>query len=235
MESPRDRGPDTAPDRDDFRGKPLVAAKSFFRSYVMAIVLAAAAAVAVRVQIAEAYRIPTDFMSPTLLSGDHIFVNKMAYRRWKIYGPSVLPERGDVVVFSFPSQPKKDFIKRVIAVPGDEVAIMDGVIMINGARMTSREPLSTGDDEVEESIGGHGYRVSWLKGSAQARKMSPERVPADQIFVLGDNRSQGQDSRNWGFVPAKFVKGRASVIWFSSGKSAEGKGIRWRRIFRRVE
>ncbi|MBI2604954.1 MAG: signal peptidase I [Deltaproteobacteria bacterium] len=235
MESARDPEPDTAPDRNGFSGKPLVASRSFLWSYVAAIVLAAAAAFLVRIHIVEAYRIPTDFMSPTLLSGDHIFVDKMAYRRWKLFGPSALPARGDIVVFSFPSQPKKDFIKRVIAVPGDQVSIADGAVTVNGAKITSREPSPTGEDEVEESIGGHNYRVSWLKDSAQPRKMPPVQVPAGQVFVLGDNRSQGQDSRNWGFVPAKFMKGRASVIWFSSGKSAKGKGIRWQRIFRRVE
>jgi signal peptidase I len=167
--------------------------KSLLSGYAIAIGTAAAVALLLRVFVLEAFRIPTDFMAPTLLPGDHIFVNKL----------NKSPKRGDVVIFSFPNDATKDYIKRVVAIEGDKVEIRDGVVYLNGK------------DELADKK----YRVSWEGATEEARRMMPVTVPEGHIFVLGDNRAKGQDSRTWGFLPAKQVEGRATLVWFSKSWS----------------
>ena len=202
--------------------------RTIARDYMIAIVLAAVAALLVRDFIIEAFKIPTDFMSPTLMPGDHIFVSKLSYRRYGLVGPRIEPKRGDVVIFSFPNDPKKDFIKRVIAIEGDTVEIQDSVVFVNG-KAISVPDVDAG--YMTEEVGGKRFRVKWDSASKDAHKMTSARVPDNQVFVLGDNRSKGQDSRNWGFFQSNYIKGRATMIWFSAGS----EGVRWNRLFKGIE
>ena len=200
-----------------FRFTPIQILSSLLRDYFFAIVGAAAVAFVLRIFVIEAYRIPTDFMSPTLFPGDHIFVKK-------IFIGSLKP--GDVVILGFPNDPTKEYIKRVVAVEGDTVEIKDGEVWVNGKSIS--KPL--GNELFEEQLGGSVYKVNWTGATAEQRKMVLATVPKDQFFALGDNRAKGQDSRSWGFLPNGDVKGKASFIWFSKDKN----GIHWERFFHAV-
>lgn len=155
---------------------------------------AALIAIVIRSFFLGPYKIPTGSMRPTLLEGDRIFVDKVTYHFRS-------PKRGEIVVFKFPEDPKKDFVKRLIAFGGEEVEIRDGGIYINGKRV----------DDLPE-IAGHYYynRNEWAYG----KEGQIFQVPANSYFVLGDNSAQSNDSRNWGFVPKSYLIGRAFVIWW---------------------
>lgn len=222
---------------------PISVMISLLKDYFFAIVGAAVVALILRVNVVEAFRIPSDFMAPTLLPGDHIFLNKLAYGGH--FGMKLrMPVRGDVVVFGFPNDLTKDYIKRVVAIEGDTAEIKQGQVYING-KSISRQ-LS--DDVFEEELEGHKYQAQWKGSPLENRKMMPLTVPSGQVFVLGDNRARGQDSRSWGFLQLSYLQGRASVIWFStetansstlpeitSAKEAPGLfGVRWSRVITRV-
>ncbi len=128
-------------------------------------------------------RVENISMKPTLQPGELLLVNKLAYR----FGE---PGHGDVVIFHYPGNPQEDYIKRVIGVPGDEILIQDGKVMVNGTELT--EPYISAPPA---------YRGSWM-------------VPEDQIFVLGDNRNQSSDSHSWGFVPIENLVGKALVVYW---------------------
>jgi signal peptidase I len=146
-------------------------------------------------------------MKPTLLVGDHILVNKFLYGikipfTNKTLIPISEPERGDIVVFIYPVDPEKDFIKRVIGLPGDKVEIRGEEVFING------KPY---DDE-------HGFYSRTGRTAAQMGEKShfgPVTVPKGHLFVMGDNRNHSYDSRFWGFVPLTSVKGKAFIIYWS--------------------
>ena len=156
--------------------------------------IAAIIAIFIRTFLLGPYKIPTGSMRPTLLEGDRIFVDKITYR-------FRLPKRGEIVVFKYPVDPKKDFVKRLVAFGGEEVEIRDGSVFINGKRLT--EPAQ---------IPSHYYynRNDWPY-SKEGQKIM---VPPDSYFVLGDNSAQSSDSRNWGFVPKSNLIGRAFLIWW---------------------
>lgn len=198
------------------------------KDYFLAIIGAAFVAIILRVYVVEAFRIPTDFMSPALLPGDLIFVNKLAYS--PLLGNKA-PERGDVVIFSFPNDPAKDYIKRVIALPGDTVALQANKVILNGKPISREGPGGVYDEELPD----HKYSVLWNGTTKEAGHMTMVKVPQDSVFVLGDNRAKGQDSRSWGFLPTSGLKGRASIIWFSSGEPKSASHIRWSRLFKRVD
>lgn len=134
-------------------------------------------------------------MRPTFLEGDRIFVDKISYRFHD-------PERGDIIVFKYPLDRKKDFVKRLVGLPGDKIRIREGKLIING-NLIEEPPFSEHyyyNREDEE----------WQYGSAGITI----DVPPDHYFVLGDNSAQSSDSRNWGFVPRKNVVGKAFFIWW---------------------
>jgi len=162
--------------------------------WVKPILIALVLALIIRGFFIQAYKIPTGSMRMTLIESDKILVNKIGYRFNS-------PERGDVVVFKYPLDPKKDFVKRLIAKGGEEVEIKDGSVYING------EVLS----EPNLVLNNYYYnREDWPYGKyGQIFK-----VPEGNYFVLGDNSAQSSDSRNWGFVPEKNVLGKAFVIWW---------------------
>ena len=162
--------------------------------WIKPIAVALVLALIIRTYLVQAYKIPTGSMRMTLIESDKILVDKISYR----FHP---PKRGDVVVFKYPEDPKKDFVKRLIAFSGESVEIRDGAVFIN-------------DHQVEDStVISHNFyynREDWPYGRAGQRF----KVPANSFFVLGDNSAQSSDSRNWGFVPKKNLLGRAFLIWW---------------------
>jgi signal peptidase I len=154
----------------------------------------------VKNNIARAYRIPSSTMEPTLLVGDHLVADMRIYKREK-------PKRGDIIIFEFPKDPSKDFIKRVIATAGEKVEIIGNKIHIN--------------DQLMGDPWGH---FSLPKSSIE--DYGPVKVPQDCLFVLGDNRDNSQDSRFWGFVDTRKVKGKALYIYWAKNKSRIGMELK---------
>ncbi|MEZ4549135.1 MAG: signal peptidase I [Desulfobacterales bacterium] len=174
--------------------------KSKLRS-VEAILIAIVLALFIRTFVVQAFKIPSGSMEPTLQIGDHILVNKFIYGvkipyLRKTIIPVSEPDRGDIIVFRYPEDPDKDFIKRVIAVPGDTVEIRNKIIYVDGAA-------------VKNDVGVHtDSRV--LSGAINHRdNLKPLTVPAGSYFVMGDNRDNSYDSRFWGFVEERSIKGKA--------------------------
>ena len=195
--------------------------KSQVREWTEAIILALLIAVVVRTFVVQAFKIPSSSMVPTLEVGDHILVWKFMYG---IKVPLVdkklfvkCPERGDIIVFVFPRDRSKDFIKRVVALPGEKIQIIGREILVNDRPIEdpwgyyTKDPGSTGS--LRDNYG-------------------PRVVPPHSLFVMGDNRDNSQDSRYWGFVDLNAVKGRAFIIYFSWNRRSQNLigRIRWSRI-----
>jgi signal peptidase I len=188
----------------------MATGKSKVREYTEAIVLAVILALFIRAFIVQAFKIPSGSMIPTLLVGDHILVNKFIYGvRIPFTDSKVLtfkePQRGDVIVFIYPEDPSKDFIKRVVGLPGDTVQIKGKDVYINGEHYKDPHARFRRND--------HFRGVDWRYGK------KPTVVPQDSLFVLGDNRDNSKDSRYWGFVPIESVRGKAFMIYFSNGST----------------
>ena len=203
-------------DNDDIRKKK----KSGLRENIEAILVAIVLALFIRTFVIQAFKIPSGSMKETLKIGDHILVNKF------IYGvkipflqttiiPVTKPKHGDIVVFKFPEDPSKDFIKRVIGVAGDVVEVRDKKVYVNGKLLNHDFGIHT-DSYI-------------FPASVQPRdNFGPIVVPPHSLFVMGDNRDQSYDSRFWGFVDLKAVKGKALMIYWSWDK--DNFGVRWNRI-----
>jgi signal peptidase I len=194
--------------------------KSQVREWTEAIILALLIALFIRTFVVQAFKIPSSSMVPTLEVGDHILV-------WKfIYGIKVpfidrklfvrSPDRGDIIVFVYPRDESKDFIKRVVGLPGEKVQIMGKKILVN-------------DVPLEDSWGK--YETDHVNTGSVRDNYGPETVPPGSLFVLGDNRDNSQDSRYWGFVDLNAVKGRAFIIYFSWDRTSRSllKKVRWIR------
>ena len=191
--------------------------KSVFREYFEAIIIALLAALFIRTFIVQAFKIPSGSMIPTLQIGDHILVNKLVYGiRVPFWGNYMVrygkPHKGDVVVFVYPKDRSKDFIKRVIGVEGDQVEIRRKKVYINGKPV--EDPYSHFEDG-EILLGPFHSRDNY----------GPETVPENNIFVLGDNRDRSHDSRFWGFVNFKDVKGKAFIMYWSW--DGNDRWVRW--------
>jgi len=198
--------------------------KGKFREYIEAFAVALLIALVVRTLVVQAFKIPSSSMEDTLLIGDHIFVNKFIYgyhvpfTKGRILQYSE-PQRGDIIVFVFPEDKSKDFIKRVIGLPGDTVEIRQKRVFING------EPI--GEKYVHFADG------TVTDGFARSRdNLPPIKVPPGKLFVLGDNRDRSYDSRFWGFVDREAVIGKALFIYFSIDWNS---GIRWSEVWRYPE
>jgi signal peptidase I len=180
--------------------------------------------------IAEPFKIPSGSMMPTLLVGDFILVNKFSYGlRLPVLNKKILdvgePKRGDVFVFRYPENPKEDYIKRVIGLPGDEITYRNKVLYVNGEEI-AETPLGpyVGPGESGRSMAGAQVKLEKL-GPVEHRIMEfPQafighegtwKVPPGHYFAMGDNRDNSQDSRFWGFVPEQNLVGRAFVIWMN--------------------
>jgi signal peptidase I len=227
--------------------------KSTLREYFESIVIAVILALFIRTFVVQAFKIPTGSMEENLLIGDHLLVNKF------IFGPTassleraLLPigvvTRGDIVVFKYPEEPDRDFIKRVIGLPGETVEIRDKKVSINGRQLEEPythflEPVTTPSEFRE------------ITSFDVKERYGPVTVPANQYFVMGDNRDNSQDSRYWGFLPRDYIKGKALVIYWSyeagredyqegnAGDTLRGLGstfahfftrTRWDRMFHQI-
>ena len=205
--------------------------KSVVREYFESLVIAVILALFVRTWVFQAFKIPTGSMEKNLLIGDHLIVNKMQFapamtRAEALLMPRRDIRRGDVIVFKFPQDPERDFIKRVIGLPGDPLELHRKKVYVNGTPIDEPyvqflEPPSTSGaprtDDVREEYG-------------------PINVPAHQYFMMGDNRDNSQDSRYWGFLPRANVKGKALVIYWSYAAETGNifSATRWNRILRQV-
>jgi signal peptidase I len=219
--------------------------KSTAREYFESIVVAVILALFIRTFVVQAFKIPTGSMEPNLLVGDHLLVNKF------VFGPRaatlervLLPmrdiRRGDVVVFKFPEEPERDFIKRVVGLPGDTMEMRQRQVFINGSKLDEPYahylfPQGEGDEATHFDV---------------RERYGPVTVPADHYFMMGDNRDNSQDSRYWGFLPAHYVKGRALMIYWSfdspAGEQPSGLGglvsslgsiftaTRWNRLLHQI-
>jgi signal peptidase I len=221
--------------------------KSTAREYFESIVIAVILALFIRTFIVQAFKIPTGSMEQNLLIGDHLLVNKF------VFGPSesaiertLLPlanvKRGDVVVFKYPEEPDRDFIKRVIGLPGETIEVREKKVSVDGKQLQENythflQPALS-QSELHE-----------VTSFDVRERYGPVTVPPNQYFVMGDNRDNSQDSRYWGFLPRDYIKGKALVIYWSyeadredyqDGDTLRGLGsvglhfftrTRWSRMF----
>ena len=173
---------ESAPPEQESAAKPRSTVKTFLIELLQVLVLAAILYFAIDAVVARV-RVENISMEPTLMPGEFLLVNRLAYRT----GPIT---RGDVVIFHYPLNPKEDFIKRAIGLPGDTVRVENGSVYVNDSKLT--EPYIAADPD---------YTGSWV-------------VPEGGIFVLGDNRNRSLDSHAWGFVPLDFILGKALVVYW---------------------
>lgn len=166
----------------------------------------------------EPFQIPSGSMLPTLKVGDFILVNKFAYGlrlpvlRTQILNTGKDPVTGDIMVFKYPKNPKINYIKRVIGVPGDEIVYSSKKLTINGIELDYRHLAETSHlNLAEEQLGDVNHRIQF--DSRRLLRSGQWRVPEGHYFVMGDNRDNSLDSRSWGFVPESHIVGEAFAIW----------------------
>jgi signal peptidase I len=199
--------------------------KTVVREYYEAILVAFILALFVRTFVFENFKIPSGSMEDNLLVGDHLVVNKFIYGEnagtplHALFGYRE-PRRGDVVVFKYPNQPRRDFIKRCVAVAGDTVEIRDKVLYINDQPQEEPYAVFKGDQ-------------SGRKRGLPGDNYGPRVVPEGTIFCMGDNRDNSLDSRFWGPVPLSYVKGRAVIIYWSY--EAKRNDWEWRGFLYRMK
>ena len=199
--------------------------KSGLRENIEAIIIAVILALFIRTFVIQAFKIPSGSMKETLQIGDHILVNKFIYGVKMPFTMATIipfkdPERGDIVVFKFPEDPKKDFIKRVVGVAGDVVEVVDKQVYVNHKLLNHDHGIHTDG-------------MTYSSGVQPRDNFGPVVVPEHSLFVMGDNRDHSYDSRFWGFVDLKAVKGKALIIYWSWDK--ERFGVRWNRIGKILE
>jgi len=235
--------------------------KSVVREYIEALLTAALIALVIRTFVIEAFKIPSGSMIPTLSIGDHIFVNKFVYG-FRIplttirFFPFRGPKRGEVIVFVYPVDQSKDFIKRVVGVPGDRIHYDGTTITVNGQPLP-RHPVEVVEDPNDKKVlivkGASVERIPYVpryqdydfyeEETDGARHLVQYEksylhipfdtiVPSGEYFMMGDNRDNSADSREWGFVPMGQIKGKAMFVWLSLDK--DQGGIRWREFGRWV-
>jgi signal peptidase I len=244
--------------------------RGLFREYIEPFGKAAIIALLLRAFIIEPFQIPSGSMVPTIMFGDHIFANKLAYGvrvpllPMSIFGHEIeavawnwsVPKHGDIIVFVTPENKSEDYIKRVVALPGEEISVRDGVVFINGKpfEQTDQQPFEFNDLDQE---GGFIERISTKKfnedadglrhpilrlthcamrskcfcdvnsGFCRQEDYGPYIVPEGHVFCMGDNRDSSKDSRFWGPVPLEYIKGKAEFIWWSYRENQ----VRWDRMF----
>jgi len=186
----------------------MASTKSKVREYAEAIILALILALFIRTFVVQAFKIPSPSMVPTLLVGDHILVNKFLFGFRVPFADGKIiairePERGDVIVFRYPRDRKLDFIKRCVAVGGETVEVREKQVFINGEAVEFEQAVFLDEG-------------SLLTGRDT---FGPVTVPDGKVFVMGDNRDNSNDSRFWGYVDLKDVKGKAMVIYWSWNKA----------------
>jgi len=170
--------------------------KSTLRSYIEVVVIALIIGLALRTFVIQAYKIPTHSMEDSLLAGDFVLVNKYIYNFTD-------PKPGDIVVFKYPLNPSKDFIKRCVAKEGQTVQVIDKDLYVDGKRVGNPEWEKFADPLI------------YPEEYSPRDNFGPVQVPFGQIFVLGDNRDNSKDSRYWGFLDTKYIKGKAFLVYWS--------------------
>jgi len=175
------------------QARPASGGKSVLREYAEALIVAVLLALVIRTFVVQAFKIPSGSMLPTLQIGDHILVNKFMYSFRPI-------QRGDIIVFKFPQDETRDFIKRVIGLPGETVEIRGKRVLINGVPL--QEPYAV-------------YSDGPFAHGGDRDQLGPLVIPAGQLFMMGDNRDHSMDSRVWGFLDARKIKGKAFIVYFS--------------------
>lgn len=221
--------------------------RSFYKEWIEPFLIAAVIALVIRQFALEAFKIPSGSMIPTLTVGDHLLVNKF------VYGPRIpftdrrifawkTPQRGDIIVFKYPQDESKNYIKRVIGVPGDKIQMVKGVLSINdqpvevmpadpAGGMAEKDQGAFPPKLCTEQLGSVRHSVQYLVDQSD-KGFEPIVVPQESVFVMGDNRDNSTDSRVWGFVKFDKILGRAFVIYWSwDGKD---RWIRWERIGRLI-
>lgn len=199
--------------------------KSKLREYIEAIIYALILAMILRTFVIQAYKIPSGSMIPTLLIGDHILVNKFIYginipfidKKFFVFRN---PKRGDVIVFKYPEDPSRDFIKRVIGVEGDIIEVKDRALYVNGIQQHEKYAQYTEKDIMDRALG-------------PRDEFGPITIPKGKLFMMGDNRDHSLDSRFWGYVDLNQVRGEAIIKYWSW--DSDNNGIRFDRIGRLIE
>jgi signal peptidase I len=209
--------------------------KSVVREYFETIVIAVVLALFMRTFVVQAFKIPTGSMEPNLLVGDHLLVNKFVFaptlsNAERAVLPMTAIRRGDIVVFKFPEDPERDFIKRVIGLPGETIELREHRVHVNGRA-------------IEEPYAHYLPRPAGARGGEFTpddvrERYGPVVVPAGSVFVMGDNRDNSQDSRYWGFLPTENIKGKALMIYWSFDTNAGGLNLftqtRWARLLQQI-
>ena len=203
-------------------------AREYFESMCVAVILA----LFVRTFVVQAFKIPTGSMENNLLIGDHLLVNKLVFApTMSAFERAILPadpiQRGDIIVFKYPEDPARDFIKRVIGLPGDTIEMRNKKIYLNGKPLDEPYvhflyPPVEGDSnapDIEDGDRREGFPLM--------------TVPADKYFMMGDNRDNSQDSRWWGFLDRDHVKGKALFVYFSFGEGGIAN-VRWSRLLHQI-
>ena len=205
--------------------------------------------VAIRIFVFEPFKIPSGSMVPTLLIGDHVVVSKYSYGLWlPLVHKEVVdlgdPERGDVIVFRYPKNERLNYIKRVVAIPGDTIEVSWNKVTLNGTELPARTaatgPKLTYLDEncyprtmkhaVEDLIGIE-YDILTRSLGGGTLQQTKTTIPEDHVFVMGDNRDNSEDSRKWGLVKYSQIKGKAHFIWMSGDSCNEDEFFRNERFF----
>ncbi len=220
--------------------------------WVKTVLVAFALFFLVRSFLVEAFKIPSGSMERTLLAGDFLLVNKLVYGAQIPFTTRTLPairkpRRGDVIVFQYPADPTKNFVKRLVGIPGDTLAMRDGVLIRNGASVEETYVSRTepGFDPTDDEFY---WQRNYIVRTAEATEnyhpsrnnWGPLIVPPRSYFVLGDNRDNSLDSRYWGFVPDSLVRGRPMFVYYSFARDSVSSqrwmsGIRWDRLGERVK
>lgn len=200
----------------------------------------------------EPFVIPSGSMIPTLLVHDHLLVNKLAYGvhfpftdYWLLKWGK--PQKGEIAVFKFPKNPNLFYVKRIVATSDDEIEMKKGVLFINGSAVVqthARQDWFTGEEDTSEFdyYFENQHPIRYKKNDKEESNFHKIKVPPEHFFVIGDNRDQSYDSRSWGFVPEKYLVGRAGIIWLSCDKTlpsapfiCDPQSIRWFRMFKFVQ
>src|SRR5690349_15746874 len=207
--------------------------KSTAREYTESIIIAVILALFIRTWVVQAFKIPTGSMENNLLVGDHLLVDKFAFAPTvseleRTFLPISHIKRGDVIVFKYPVEPDRDFIKRVIGLPGETLEVRQKKVYING------KPL---DEPYVHFI--RPVNPEHAESLDNREDFAPVVVPANHYFMMGDNRDNSADSRIWGFLPAENIKGRALMIYWSyepdeGGVMAPLTGTRWNRLLHQI-
>jgi signal peptidase I len=217
--------------------------KSLVREYAEAIIVAMLLAFAIRVFVVQAFKIPSGSMIPTLQIGDHILVSKLSYGlQWptdckvlwsfpplNCYTSETVvtfgkPQRGDIIVFRFPEDEEKDFIKRIVGLPGDTVQLKNKGVLVNGQPLDDKAFTQRIDPGV-------------IDGTINPRdNFGPVTVPEGSYFVMGDNRDQSLDSRFWGYVREEKIRGKAfRIYWSWNGQGNWTEWVRWERFGKAIQ